>query len=132
MVTTLVIFIMDRLADPVFLATAARTGFILVQHEVWLSCFQDELGMLEDMVYALAETADRLEVVFAKGVPGDEACDGFQPPTSMPTIETVGEKLRLTFHLSEEVLLASSSFECRVKSIIFNIGVNEAATVAER
>lgn len=138
----MVIFIMDRLAgidSRDFLTRAARTGFILVQHEVWLSCFQEEQGMLEDMVYSLAETADHLlEVVFVRARSDSTNCvggGGGGGQSSMPTIEAVGEKLRLTFYVPEEampVTTSNSSFECRIKSIIFNIGVNEAATVAER
>lgn len=64
-ITTLVVFIMEQLQQATFLRDAYHTGYILVNHEVLLSCMGPEQGMIEDMNYALEEVTSSLVVVFS-------------------------------------------------------------------
>jgi len=80
--TSLIIFIMDRIAENSFLQQAHRTRYILVQYEALLSCYSDELGMLEDMTYALDEVTNSVFIVFT--------FDKDRPSTLMPVIDTFG------------------------------------------
>lgn len=47
-----------------FLQKAIQTGTILAQHEVLLSCYADELSMLEDMSYAVNQLNQCVKFVF--------------------------------------------------------------------
>lgn len=85
--TTLIIFIMDRIGQSTFVQQIYQTRYILLQHETLLSCYSDELGMLEDMSYALEEVANTVSIHFT--------FDAHRPPTLMPDIDTFGYELSI-------------------------------------
>lgn len=80
--TTFTIVAMDRVLNSnTFLEQVHHQKYILLEHETLLSCFQNEFGMLDDMVYALDELANSVVPVFRFTT---------EPPTLMPDIQTFG------------------------------------------
>lgn len=124
--TSNIIFIMNQVDRKNFIRDVHRTGNIIIQHEVLLSCISDEMGMLEDMSYSLEELSNYVTVLFT--------IDSEQDGSSVsPIIETFGDQIRLKFRLNpKEMDFVTTEFECKIISLMFNIGVNEQASIAEK
>jgi len=66
--TTLIIATMSQLKSKSFLQKAIETRSILVQHEVLLSCYAEELGMLEDLAFCMQDINNCVKFIFEASV----------------------------------------------------------------
>jgi hypothetical protein len=66
--TTLIIAIISQLKSKSFLQKAIETRSILVQHEVLLSCYAEEIGMLEDMAFSMQQINNCVKFIFEASV----------------------------------------------------------------
>ncbi|XP_035705264.1 inositol polyphosphate-4-phosphatase type I A isoform X2 [Folsomia candida] len=131
--TCLVTGLMGRLwcrkTDPSFLYILTRLGPLVSFHS-FLTCFSNEAEMLNDMVVAI-EDLKTVEFVLVLSA-GRE--DG-QHPT--PKVHGSRNGLKVLLPVQEAVFSmlpvdSSRSTSFLVTPVLFNIGINEQATVAER
>lgn len=81
--STFIISTMDKIEnEPKFLEQIVRTKYIVIEHETLLSCYSKEMGMLEDMTYAIEELSNSVIPVFSFS---DDTTNA-----SMPDIECFG------------------------------------------
>jgi hypothetical protein len=66
--TTLIIATISQLKSKSFLQRAIETRSILVQHEILLSCYAEEIGMLEDMAFCMQEISNCVKFIFEASV----------------------------------------------------------------
>lgn len=118
-----------RKTDPSFLYILTRLGPLVSFHS-FLTCFSNEAEMLNDMVVAI-EDLKTVEFVLVLSA-GRE--DG-QHPT--PKVHGSRNGLKVLLPVQEAVFSmlpvdSSRSTSFLVTPVLFNIGINEQATVAER
>lgn len=131
--TTLIIFIQDHLLDDKinikFLANIHRTGFISILYETLLSCFSEETGMLEDMIFALDTISNITTITFR--FDGQTTSDS---TLMIPEIDFNNNKIHLLFHIHPlkidgKLVINSDRIECQMLLLIFNVGVNQQASL---
>lgn len=117
-----------RKPDPTFLYVLTKLGPLVSFHS-FLTYYSHEAGMFNDMIVAV-EDLRTVEFVMLMGG-GDEGC----PP--LPKVHGSRSALKVILPVPEAVfsMLAldknwSTSFV--VTPVLFNIGINEEATIAER
>ncbi|CAG2117187.1 unnamed protein product, partial [Medioppia subpectinata] len=114
--TALIIATLSKLDCHSFMQTVTQTQTVLSQHEALLSCHADEMSMLEDMHYAINQLNTCVKFVFQKS---SEL--SFQPKI---------EGNRVTFYV-RDLPTTLNRIETNLLSLLFNIGINEYATLAE-
>ena len=62
--TSLIIGTLSKLDSIQFIQRAIETRSILIEHEVLLSCYAEEMSMLEDFAYAINQINDCVKFVF--------------------------------------------------------------------
>ena len=134
--TAVIIFIEDQILDEKicldFLTNINRTGNILILFEALLSCFSEETGMLEDMLFALDTISNITHITFC--------FDGDQMTNSgtkmIPKIDFNSDKIHLLFHIDPVKIAGTKKFEriieCRLLPLIFNVGVNHQASLPNK
>ncbi|XP_042884545.1 inositol polyphosphate-4-phosphatase type I A-like isoform X3 [Penaeus japonicus] len=151
--TSLVTGLMTRLwcrkADPLFITVLAHLG-PLAEFESLVSCHGNDLVMLSDMVVAV-EDIGAVEFVMvpsggAQGSNGRTRSEGAAPPPAtyeLPTPCISGNRsgLRVVLPVPEHVLSLMPTTSSQqpndpptfcVTPVLFNIGINEKATLAEK
>ncbi|XP_060922548.1 type II inositol 3,4-bisphosphate 4-phosphatase-like [Limanda limanda] len=116
------------LDDPDFLRQLHAVG-ILAQFESLLSTYGDELGMLEDMEVGVSDLS---QVAFTVTEANTE-----QPDDLLPTLSGAWGSFVVQVHLTPEMfaLLPRELKEgglIRVHPVLFNIGINQQESLAER
>ncbi|XP_041359841.1 inositol polyphosphate-4-phosphatase type I A-like isoform X1 [Gigantopelta aegis] len=136
LVAGLSITMQTRITDEAFLEQISKIGF-LIGFEALLSCYGDEMGMLEDMSVAV----DDLAFVFIKF---EEEVDGQCEPTITALSDVkAGEFPDINRHsICVSLPLPKTSFsklpenlqknKIKITPVFFNIGINEQATLAEK
>ncbi|XP_054169230.1 type II inositol 3,4-bisphosphate 4-phosphatase-like [Oppia nitens] len=118
--TSLVIATLSQLSDQTFLKTLIQTKTLLSQHEVLLSCYAEEVSMLEDMEYSLNQINCCVKFIFENSI----------ETNIQPKIEGNSFDIRVTFYCNQFEGF-ENKIECNVLALLFNIGINEYATLAE-
>ncbi|XP_068243281.1 inositol polyphosphate-4-phosphatase type I A isoform X3 [Palaemon carinicauda] len=150
--TSLVSSLMTRLwcrkADPLFLTVLAHLG-PLAEFECLVSCHGNDAGMLGDMVVAVEDLgAVEFVMVSSNGpqVGGRTRSDGAAPPPTtyeLPTPCVSGNRsgLRVVLPVPEHLLSLLPTKNSQqpsdppsfcVTPVLFNIGINEEASLAEK
>uniref|UniRef100_T1IR47 PH domain-containing protein n=1 Tax=Strigamia maritima TaxID=126957 RepID=T1IR47_STRMM len=112
--------------DPVFLSRLCKFG-VLTQFEGLLSCYSDEMGMLEDMIIGIEDLKNvRFRLVKSEN-----------SNKINPQIE--GTRTNLIIYLPVPDLVytilpmdCKNNYEFVVSPVFFNVGINEQATFAEK
>ncbi|XP_069194385.1 inositol polyphosphate-4-phosphatase type I A isoform X2 [Procambarus clarkii] len=150
--TTLVTSLMTRLwcrkADPLFVTVLAYLG-PLAEFECLVSCHGKEEGMLSDMVVAVEDLGTVEFVMVSSAGPqngGRTRSEGAAPPPPsyelpMPYVSGNRCGMRVVLPVPEHVLSLLPNPTTRqpndppsfcVTPVLFNIGINEEATLAEK
>ncbi|KAG7171447.1 Inositol polyphosphate-4-phosphatase type I A-like [Homarus americanus] len=148
LVTSLMTRLWCRKADPLFVTVLAHLG-PLAEFECLVSCLGKEEGMLSDMVVAVEDLGTVEFVMVSSAGPqngGRTRSEGAAPPPPsyelpMPYVSGNRCGLRVVLPVPEHVLslLPTSNTQqpndppsfC-VTPVLFNIGINEEATLAEK
>ncbi|RWS06693.1 hypothetical protein B4U79_02585 [Dinothrombium tinctorium] len=121
--TAVIIAVLGEVNSPNFQRQIVDTNSVFIYFEGLLSCHAEEIGMLQDMAFAIEELNDCVTFVFTNV--GNET---LQP--HIPRIEGNGFNLRVIIPVTSSTIIAGS-LECQVTGLLFNIGINEHATLAE-
>ncbi|CAG2166554.1 unnamed protein product [Oppiella nova] len=118
--TALIIGTLSKLNCHSFMQRVIQTRTVLSQHEALLSCYAEELSMLEDMNYAINQINTSVKFIFEKS----------SELSFQPKIEGNSFHIRVTFFV-RDFPLSVNRIETNVLCLLFNVGINEYATLAE-
>lgn len=116
----------DLNARSEFVENLLETRTVLVYFEALLSCYSDELGMLQDMSFAVAELTDSVNFELF-----EISSSNVQETFPAPRISGNAFCVKVTLPLPKRTLPANAKITCQTVALLFNIGINEQATLAE-
>ncbi|KAI1291100.1 Inositol polyphosphate-4-phosphatase type I A [Halotydeus destructor] len=126
--TSLVVAVTGQVkSNSTFLERIRETRTIFVYFESLLSCHADELGMIQDMAFAVNELNNCVSFVFVPWT-SNSSPNG---PSASPRIDGNGHNIRVIIAVDSSSLLSNMTLNCSVTALMFNIGINEHATLAE-
>ncbi|RWS23982.1 hypothetical protein B4U80_00612 [Leptotrombidium deliense] len=121
--TSIIIAVLGESNSSSFQEQISVTKSIFIYFEGLLSCHAEEIGMLQDMAFAIREVNECVKFVFINV--GEDNSQSF-----IPRIEGNSFSLRILVPIAP-TLFIPDRLECHVTALLFNIGINEHATLAE-
>lgn len=121
--TVLITAVVNQIKSTSFQRNLVKTKSIFVYFQSLLSCYAQEIGMLNDMAAATSELNQCTTFVFINFK------DSSRSTLDLPRIEGNGHNVRVIISLTSQIL--PDYLEAQPKAFLFNIGINEQATLAE-